>query len=96
MLSLAGVRKSYGAQKVVCGVDLELRAGECYGLLGPNGAGKTTTLRLALGLTDPDAGRISLLMEPSPEVQDDVYIVTNPASPRRLAVEKFLTFLPDA
>jgi lipooligosaccharide transport system ATP-binding protein len=66
MLSLAGVRKSYGAQEVVCGVDLELRAGECYGLLGPNGAGKTTTLRLALGLTDPDAGRISLLGEPIP------------------------------
>ena len=66
MLSLAGVRKSYGAQEVVCGVDLELRAGECYGLLGPNGAGKTTTLRLALGLTDPDAGRIRLLGEPIP------------------------------
>jgi lipooligosaccharide transport system ATP-binding protein len=66
MLSLAGVRKSYGAQEVVCGVDLELRAGECYGLLGPNGAGKTTTLRLALGLTDPDAGRITLLGEPIP------------------------------
>jgi lipooligosaccharide transport system ATP-binding protein len=60
------VRKSYGAQEVVCGVDLELRAGECYGLLGPNGAGKTTTLRLALGLTDPDAGRITLLGEPIP------------------------------
>jgi DNA-binding transcriptional LysR family regulator len=45
---------------------------------------------------DIEAGRISLLMEPSPEVQDDVYIVTNPASPRRIAVEKFLTFLPDA
>ena len=36
-------------------------AGECFGLLGPNGAGKTTTLRLALGLTDPDAGEIDLL-----------------------------------
>jgi len=66
MLSLAGVRKSYGAQEVICGVDLELRPGECYGLLGPNGAGKTTTLRLALGLTDPDAGRITLLGEPIP------------------------------
>ena len=66
MLSLTGVRKSYGAQEVVCGVDLELRPGECYGLLGPNGAGKTTTLRLALGLTDPDAGQITLLGEPIP------------------------------
>jgi len=67
MLRLTGVRKSYGAQEVVCGVDLELRPGECYGLLGPNGAGKTTTLRLALGLTDPDAGQITLLGEPIPQ-----------------------------
>jgi len=61
MLSLRGVRKSYGANEVVCGIDLELSAGECFGLLGPNGAGKTTTLRLALGLTDPGAGHIHLL-----------------------------------
>ncbi|HTS54489.1 MAG TPA: ATP-binding cassette domain-containing protein [Burkholderiales bacterium] len=61
MLYLRGVRKSYGANQVVCGIDLELSAGECFGLLGPNGAGKTTTLRLALGLTDPDAGEIRLL-----------------------------------
>ena len=61
MLSLRGVRKAYGANEVVCGVDLELTAGECFGLLGPNGAGKTTTLRLALGLTAPDAGDIRLL-----------------------------------
>jgi lipooligosaccharide transport system ATP-binding protein len=66
MLNLEGVHKSYGAQPVVCGIDLRLRAGECYGLLGPNGAGKTTTLRLALGLTHPDSGRIDLLGEPIP------------------------------
>ncbi len=66
MLSLRGVRKRYGGNEVVCGVDLELGAGECLGLLGPNGAGKTTTLRLALGLTDPDAGEITLLGEPIP------------------------------
>ena len=66
LLSLRGVRKSYGSSEVVCGVDLELTAGECFGLLGPNGAGKTTTLRLALGLTTPDAGEIFLLGHPVP------------------------------
>ena len=66
LLSLRGVRKSYGSSEVVCGVDLELTAGECFGLLGPNGAGKTTTLRLALGLTSPDAGEIFLLGHPVP------------------------------
>jgi lipooligosaccharide transport system ATP-binding protein len=60
-LRARGLRKSYGAQEVVCGVDLEIAAGECFGLLGPNGAGKTTTLKLCLGLTDPDSGEITLL-----------------------------------
>ncbi len=60
-LSVRGLRKRYDAQEVVCGVDLEVAPGECFGLLGPNGAGKTTTLKLCLGLTDPDAGEIRLL-----------------------------------
>ena len=42
---------------------------------------------------DIEAGRIHLLMKPSPEVQDDVYVIVNPASPRFPAVEKFLDFL---
>ena len=60
-LEVRGLRKRYGAQEVVCGVDLDVAPGECFGLLGPNGAGKTTTLRLCLGLADPDAGEIRLL-----------------------------------
>src|SRR5688572_8549836 len=66
VLSVRGVRKSYDAREVVCGVDLAVAEGECFGLLGPNGAGKTTTLKLCLGLTDPDAGEIRLLGEPVP------------------------------
>ena len=66
-LAASGLRKSYGGSEVVCGLDLQLRAGECFGLLGPNGAGKTTTLRLCLGLTDPDGGSISVLGRPVPE-----------------------------
>ena len=66
-LRATGLRKRYGDQEVVCGVDLELRPGECFGLLGPNGAGKTTTLRLCLGLIEPDAGSIEVLGLPVPE-----------------------------
>jgi lipooligosaccharide transport system ATP-binding protein len=66
-LRAAGLRKRYGDQEVVAGIDLELRRGECFGLLGPNGAGKTTTLRLCLGLIDPDAGNIEVLSFPVPE-----------------------------
>jgi lipooligosaccharide transport system ATP-binding protein len=70
-LSLQGVRKAYagrdGVHVAVAGVDVELTAGECFGLLGPNGAGKTTTLRLALGLTNPDAGAIRMLGHDVPQ-----------------------------
>jgi len=65
-LTAKGLRKSYGAAQVVCGVDLAVAPGECFGLLGPNGAGKTTTLKLCLGLIQPDAGEIELLGEPVP------------------------------
>ena len=65
-LSARGLRKSFGEVEVVCGVDLEVASGECFGLLGPNGAGKTTTLKLCLGLSDPDAGEIELLGEEVP------------------------------
>ena len=67
VLVAKGIRKSYGALEVVAGLDLELERGECYGLLGPNGAGKTTTLRMLLGLTNPDAGEITLLGHPVPK-----------------------------
>ena len=60
-LAVSGLCKSYDGRAVVAGVDFALVPGECFGLLGPNGAGKTTTLRLVLGLTQPDAGRITLL-----------------------------------
>jgi len=66
VLRASNLRKSYGQREVVAGVELSIAPGECFGLLGPNGAGKTTTLRLCLGLTEPDAGEITLLGHPVP------------------------------
>ena len=67
VLSVSGLRKSYGDNEVVRGLDFAINRGECFGLLGPNGAGKTTTLRCCLGLTDPNAGTITLVGEPVPK-----------------------------
>ncbi|HKQ76330.1 MAG TPA: ABC transporter ATP-binding protein [Blastocatellia bacterium] len=53
--------KKYGDVTAVDGLDLEVRAGECFGLLGPNGAGKTTTVEIFEGLTDADSGDVELL-----------------------------------
>src|SRR2546421_7190718 len=56
-----GLVKDYGALRAVNGLDLEVRAGECFGLLGPNGAGKTTTVEILEGLNEPTAGSVEVL-----------------------------------
>src|SRR4026209_2548443 len=51
--------KSYSGRTVVRGVNVDVASGEVVGLLGPNGAGKTTTFYMTVGLTAPDAGRVT-------------------------------------
>ncbi|MCJ7710638.1 MAG: ABC transporter ATP-binding protein [Chloroflexi bacterium] len=60
MLSVSGLRKSFGPIEAVKGVSFEIHAGETYGLLGPNGAGKTTTISMICGLLTRDAGEVIL------------------------------------
>ena len=49
--------KSYGSQRGIVDVDLEVQKGEVFGFLGPNGAGKTTTIRVLLDLIRPSSGK---------------------------------------
>jgi len=56
-IEAVGLEKSYGATRVLGGVDLRIEAGSVFALLGPNGAGKTTTVRILATLIRPDAGR---------------------------------------
>ncbi|MDD9148446.1 ATP-binding cassette domain-containing protein [Sporolactobacillus sp. CQH2019] len=51
-----GLVKTFGDNRAVDGVNLNVRAGTVYGVLGPNGAGKTTTIRMLATLLRPDAG----------------------------------------
>jgi ABC-2 type transport system ATP-binding protein len=60
-LRCVGLVKRYPDVTAVNGIDLEVRAGECFGLLGPNGAGKTTTVEIFEGLTEPDDGLVEVL-----------------------------------
>lgn len=60
ILQVEGLVKIYGRRRVVDGVDFEVNAGEIVGLLGPNGAGKTTSFRMACGMVEPDAGKVTL------------------------------------
>lgn len=58
MVRAESLTKTYGAVTAVDRLSFEVEQGETFALIGPNGAGKTTTLRLLLGLSRPDAGRI--------------------------------------
>src|SRR6185503_1309983 len=60
----AGLRKTYPGKKPVealRGLELEVRAGECFGLLGPNGAGKTTAVEVLEGILAPTSGDVEVL-----------------------------------
>ena len=57
-ITAAGVRKSFGAQVVLDGIDLTVAEGTVFALLGPNGAGKTTMVRILSTLVPADAGQM--------------------------------------
>jgi lipooligosaccharide transport system ATP-binding protein len=60
-IELQGVVKSFGSNRAVDGLDLEVPEGICLGLLGPNGAGKSTTMRLLTGQAVADSGSLRVL-----------------------------------
>ena len=64
VVELAGVTKAYESKVAVNNLSLSIEAGQMFGLLGPNGAGKTSSIRMMMGITIPDSGRISLFDKP--------------------------------
>jgi phospholipid/cholesterol/gamma-HCH transport system ATP-binding protein len=58
---VAGLRKSFGKQTVLDGIDLAVEAGETVAVLGRSGTGKSVLLKLLIGLQKPDAGSIRIL-----------------------------------
>ena len=57
-ISVTGLRKSYGDQVVLNGIDLAVPEGTIFSLLGPNGAGKTTVVQILSTLINADGGDI--------------------------------------
>jgi ABC-2 type transport system ATP-binding protein len=57
-IQVHGLRKSYGSQVVLDGIDLDVPEGTVFALLGPNGAGKTTAIHILSTLISADAGEV--------------------------------------
>jgi ABC-2 type transport system ATP-binding protein len=64
VVELAEVTKAYENKVAVHNLSLSIQAGQMFGLLGPNGAGKTSSIRMMMGITIPDSGRIDLFQKP--------------------------------
>lgn len=66
-LSIRGLRKSFGDNEVLRGIDLHIPAGQFVAIVGKSGCGKSTLLRLIAGLDEIDAGSISFGGDVQPE-----------------------------
>jgi ABC-2 type transport system ATP-binding protein len=64
VVELAGVTKAYESKVAVHQLSFSVEAGQMFGLLGPNGAGKTSSIRMMMGITMPDRGRVTLFGKP--------------------------------
>jgi ABC-2 type transport system ATP-binding protein len=73
-IHIEGLKKTYrgpgGPVPAVKGIDVSIAAGETVALLGPNGAGKSTTIDMLLGLTQPDAGSVTVFGKSPREAVD--------------------------
>ena len=96
VIEARGLRKAYGSNVALDGVDLRVEEGRILGLIGPNGAGKTTALNAILGLT-LYAGELRVLgRDPWRErdrlMRDVSYITDVAVLPRWIRVAQLLAF----
>lgn len=78
---IENLTKTYGSQKALDGVSLEIKSGQITGLLGPNGAGKSTLMKIITGSIIPDAGSVMV---------NGVDVLKEP-----LKVQRVLGYLPE-
>jgi ribose transport system ATP-binding protein len=69
-LELSELRKSFGSNEVLKGINLTIRSGEFIGLMGPNGAGKSTLIKILAGVYERTSGQITLGGRPVASLAD--------------------------
>ena len=97
IVSARGLRKRFGNNEILHGLDFDIPAGRIYGLVGHNGAGKTTTLNALLGLTSYE-GTVRVLGEDPfarrAQLMENVAFISDVASlPRFLRVRELFALL---
>ena len=94
-LVLRDVRKSFGANRAVDGINLAVPRGALYGVIGPNGAGKTTCIRMIMSILFPDSGELSVLGRRSAlEAKDRIgYLPEERGVYRKMKVGAFLIYM---
>jgi ribose transport system ATP-binding protein len=60
LVTIQGLKKTFGGTQALKGVDMTVRSGEMHGLLGPNGAGKSTLIKILAGIHRPDGGTVEV------------------------------------
>lgn len=68
-VELRGIARTLGGRAVLEDISLSISRGELFGLLGPSGSGKTTLVKLMTGIDRADAGAVSMLGEPVPQLK---------------------------
>jgi len=63
ILSIQGLKKQFGAHRVIDNLNMDVPEHTVFGFIGKNGSGKTTTMKMILGLLKPDAGAITVCNE---------------------------------
>jgi ABC-2 type transport system ATP-binding protein len=99
IVEVRGLKKQFGKNEILHGLDFDIPPGRIYGLVGHNGAGKTTTLNAMLGLTSYEGSVQVLGADPyqhRARLMKDVAFISDVASlPRFLKVRELFRMLTD-
>ena len=100
LLEVRNITKTYGLQKALDNVSLDIPRGQVVGLLGPNGAGKSTLMRSILGYLPTDGGTVTFDGMDVRDGGDDLrsrmgYLPEHNPLYREMYVREFLDFIAD-